>query len=96
MKKKKLQVLDTIKFIDIDKYAIDRATWHFLMNYYIVYDDRILWEPLIGIGNAAEKVNDKDIKKVIGYYHKKVVAEVKKLSKLANKHDAAYIRFITP
>lgn len=95
MKKKKLQALDTIKFIDIDKSEVTKGAAHYFFNYYITYYDKVLQEHLIDIHSAAEDipVNFSGLKSP---YQKELIKEIRTIAKLANKHDAAYIRFITP
>lgn len=84
-----IKVLNVLKCIDIDAKAVNIATWNYCNNFHITYRDNVLREHLININSALEEINEYEPKK-----KKEISKDLKVLNKLADAHDAAYVRFI--
>lgn len=89
---KPIKVLGTMKVIDISTNSINRFTWNFLHSEFITYRDEKLNEHLINIHDAIDQINDYG--SLLGKNINIVKQELTELQALANKNDAAYIRFI--
>ena len=84
-----MKVNNILKVIDVNKSEVNPLTVDFLSDYYCSYRDTMenMAEDLLDIVTA----NEPDALSVSK--HLVVRREIKQLLKLAEKHDAAYVRF---
>lgn len=82
-------VHNVLKVIDVNARDVDKRTIQFLTDYYCSYQDTMenMAEDLLNIVSAAEPDAMSQSKYPV------VRKEIKKLARLAEKYDAAYVRF---
>jgi hypothetical protein len=85
---KTIEIYDVLKVIDIHQSQVSKQTISFLSEYYTAYKDNECNEPMISICSANESDALSKPKS------KLVSKEIKQLAKLAEKHNAAYVRFV--